>query len=161
MWVSPHSGCQMFRIGSVTSHESSQFHQDANPALLLATQKVAFNRSLLSEAKSEDLDLVNQFNIVYTMTKECISLASFPWEPITNLPENMIAEWQRGLQDCWRSAQRWLTSISATITSTLSGEEGFELRGVVKRLAFFWRRRGRRRRRCRYSRGGGGLCPFV
>ena len=39
VWVSPHSGCQRFRIGSVTSPESSQYHQDANPSLLLETQK--------------------------------------------------------------------------------------------------------------------------
>jgi len=68
------------RIGSVTSPESSQYHQDANHSLLLATQKatkVAFsNGSLLS--KSKDLDLVNKFNIVYTMPKKCISLDSFP-----------------------------------------------------------------------------------
>jgi hypothetical protein len=80
VWVPPHSGCQRFRIGSVTSPESSQYHQDANPSLLLARQKatevVFSNRSLLS--KSEDLDLVNKFNIVYTMVKKCISLASFP-----------------------------------------------------------------------------------
>jgi hypothetical protein len=47
--------------------------------MLLAMQqdtKVAFNGSLLS--KSEDLDLVNKFNIVYTMAKEHISLTSFP-----------------------------------------------------------------------------------
>jgi hypothetical protein len=46
--------------------------------MLLATQqdtKVAFNGSLLS--KSEDLDLVNKFNIVFTMVKERISLRSF------------------------------------------------------------------------------------
>jgi hypothetical protein len=44
---------------SVTSHESSQYHQDANPSQLLAMQKaskVTFNKSLLST--SEDLDLV-------------------------------------------------------------------------------------------------------
>ena len=33
------------------------------------------HKSLLS--KSEDLDLVNKFNIVFTMAKECISQASF------------------------------------------------------------------------------------
>jgi hypothetical protein len=39
---------------------------------------------------------------------------------------------QRVLQECWRSAQRWLASISNTMASTLSGKGGFELRGVVK-----------------------------
>jgi hypothetical protein len=43
------------------------------------------------------------------------------------------------LQECWRSAQRWLTSISASITSALSGKGGFELRGVVNPLALFCR----------------------
>ncbi len=46
---------------SVTSHESSQYHQDANPSQLLAmqkTSKVTLDKSLLS--KSEDLDLVNR-----------------------------------------------------------------------------------------------------
>ena len=55
-----------FRIGSVTSRESSQYHQHANPSLLLAKQKaskVASSESLLS--KSEDLDLVNKFNICF------------------------------------------------------------------------------------------------
>ena len=45
----------------VTSRESSQYHQHANPSLLLAKQKaskVAFSKSLLSE--SEDLDLVKR-----------------------------------------------------------------------------------------------------
>jgi hypothetical protein len=28
---------------------------------------------------------------------------------------------QRPLQECWGSAQRWLTSISAAMASTLSG----------------------------------------
>jgi hypothetical protein len=46
---------------------------------------------------------------------------------------------QRGLQECCRSAQRWLTSTSTPMTSALSGEGGFELRGVVKPLAFFCR----------------------
>ena len=60
---------------------------------------------------------------------------------------------QRGLQECWRNAQRWRTLISAAIyisvhcsenwclamTSALSGERGFELRGVVKPLAFVCR----------------------
>ena len=41
------------------------------------------------------------------------------------------------MQECWGSAQRWLTSISRTITSALSGKGGFELRGVVKPLALF------------------------
>jgi len=42
---------------------------------------------------------------------------------------------QRVLQVCrWRRriALRWLTSISATMVSKLSGKGGFELRGVVK-----------------------------
>ena len=93
VWFSPHSKCQRFRIGqsrltrprssdfdeSSQFDGSSQYHQDVNPSLLLATQKatkIAFNRSLLS--KSEDLGLVNKFNIFYTMAKERISLASFP-----------------------------------------------------------------------------------
>jgi hypothetical protein len=46
---------------------------------------------------------------------------------------------QRFLQECWGSAQRWLTSISAAMTSALSGVEGFELRGAVKPLAFVCR----------------------
>jgi hypothetical protein len=46
---------------------------------------------------------------------------------------------QRALQECWSSAQRWLTLISATMASKLSGEGGFERRGVVKLLDFFSR----------------------
>ena len=46
---------------------------------------------------------------------------------------------QRGLQECWGSAQRWLTSISSPMASALSGEGGFELLGVVKPLALFCR----------------------
>jgi hypothetical protein len=46
---------------------------------------------------------------------------------------------QRALQEYCRSAQRWLTSISATIRSALLGKGGFELRGVVKPLAFVCR----------------------
>jgi len=42
------------------------------------------------------------------------------------------------LRASWRSAQRWLTSISASIRSTMSGKAGFELRGVVKPLALFF-----------------------
>ncbi len=45
----------------------------------------------------------------------------------------------RGLQECWRTAQRWLTSISAAMTSELSGEGAFEHRGVVKPLVFLCR----------------------
>ena len=41
---------------------------------------------------------------------------------------------QRVLQECWRSAQHWLTSISAAMRSTMLGKGGFELRGVVKSL---------------------------
>ena len=37
--------------------------------------KVAMKKSLLS--KSEDLDLVNKFSIVFTMAKERISIVSF------------------------------------------------------------------------------------
>ena len=43
---------------------------------------------------------------------------------------------QRVLQ-CRGSAKRWLLLISATMASKLSGEAGFELRGVVKPLVFF------------------------
>jgi hypothetical protein len=60
VWVSPHSG------GSVTSHQSSQYHQHSNALLLLAkqkTSKVAFNKSLLSKAGDPDL-VNNKFNIV-------------------------------------------------------------------------------------------------
>ena len=39
-----------------------------------------------------------------------------------------------GLHECWRSAQRWLASISDTIGSAMPGEGSFELRGVVKPL---------------------------
>jgi Ran GTPase-activating protein (RanGAP) involved in mRNA processing and transport len=46
---------------------------------------------------------------------------------------------QRNLHECWGSAQRWLTSISASMKSALLGEEGFEHRGVVKLLVFFSR----------------------
>ena len=46
---------------------------------------------------------------------------------------------QRGLQECWRSAQRSLTYISATMASALSGKEGCALRGEVKLLALFCR----------------------
>jgi hypothetical protein len=46
---------------------------------------------------------------------------------------------QRALQECLGSAERLLTSISATMTSALSGKGGFELRGVVKPLALFCR----------------------
>jgi hypothetical protein len=46
---------------------------------------------------------------------------------------------QRVLQECWGSAQRWLTSISAAMTSMLSGKGGFELRGAVKSLPLFCR----------------------
>ena len=46
---------------------------------------------------------------------------------------------QRVLQECWGSAQRWFNSISNTMASTLSGKGGFELRDVVKPLAFFYR----------------------
>ena len=42
---------------------------------------------------------------------------------------------QKVSQECWRSAQRWLTSISATMVSKMSGKTGFEFRGVVKPLA--------------------------
>jgi hypothetical protein len=45
----------------------------------------------------------------------------------------------RGLQECWRSAQRWLASISSTIGSKLSGKGGLELRGVAQPLALFFR----------------------
>ena len=48
-------------------------------------------------------------------------------------------EEQTGLQECCRSAQRWLTSISATMASALSAKGGFKLRGVVKPLALFCR----------------------
>ncbi len=41
------------------------------------------------------------------------------------------------MQECWASAQRWLTSISAEMISKQAG--GFELRGVVKPLVFFCR----------------------
>jgi hypothetical protein len=44
---------------------------------------------------------------------------------------------QQVLQECWRGAQRCLTSKSAAMESTLSGKGGFELRGVVKPLVFF------------------------
>jgi len=46
---------------------------------------------------------------------------------------------QRVLQECWRSAQRWLTLISTAIASNLSGEGGFERRGMVKPLEFICR----------------------
>jgi hypothetical protein len=46
---------------------------------------------------------------------------------------------QRSLKDFCRSAQRSLTSISAEVTSALSGKGGFELRGMAKPLAFFCR----------------------
>jgi hypothetical protein len=46
---------------------------------------------------------------------------------------------QRDLQEFWGSAQRWLTSISGAMKSALSGTGGFELRGVVKPLALFCR----------------------
>jgi hypothetical protein len=78
VWGSPHSGYQRFRPDSVTSHESCQHHKHANTSLLLSTQqatKVAFNGSLLS--KSEDLEVVNKFSIVFTMVQERISLRSF------------------------------------------------------------------------------------
>jgi hypothetical protein len=70
------------------------------------------------------------------------------------------------LQECWRTAQRWLTFISTAIILALSGEQRFELRGVIMPLALFCnsrrrrrrrRRKRRRRRRCRQSEGGGGL----
>jgi hypothetical protein len=38
------------------------------------------------------------------------------------------------------SAQRWLISISSEMTSALSEKGGFELRGVVKLLAFYFGR---------------------
>ena len=43
------------------------------------------------------------------------------------------------MQECWGSAQRWLTSICVAMTSALSGKGGFELRGVAKPLAFVCR----------------------
>jgi hypothetical protein len=46
---------------------------------------------------------------------------------------------QSRLQECWRSAQHWLTSILATIKSDQPGKGGFELCGVVKPLAFVCR----------------------
>ena len=58
------------------------------------------------------------------------------------LPSAAIASDQRGqraLQECWRSAQRWTTSLSKTITSELSGKGGFEHRGVVKPPVFLCR----------------------
>ncbi len=48
---------------------------------------------------------------------------------------------QRFLQECWGSAQRWLTSMSAAMASKLSGEGGFKFRGVVKPLVFLCRHR--------------------
>jgi hypothetical protein len=44
---------------------------------------------------------------------------------------------QRVLQECWPSAQRWLTFISAEME--LSGKGGVEIRGVDKHLALFCR----------------------
>ena len=43
------------------------------------------------------------------------------------------------MQEFWDSAQRWLTSSSAAMAFSLSGKGGFELRGVVKPLAFVCR----------------------
>jgi len=43
------------------------------------------------------------------------------------------------LQECWGSAQRWLTSTSNTMTSKLSRKGGSELRGVVKPVVLFYR----------------------
>jgi hypothetical protein len=51
--------------------------QIRGPSLLLTTQQdtdVVFNGSLLS--KSEDMDLFNKFNIVFTIVKERIFLLS-------------------------------------------------------------------------------------
>jgi hypothetical protein len=33
---------------------------------------------------------------------------------------------QRSLQECWRSAQRWLASISAPMTSGMMGQRGLQ-----------------------------------
>jgi hypothetical protein len=56
---------------STVTHQASITTKDANPSLLLATQKaskVAFNKRLLSE--SEDRDLVNKFSIIFSMVQE-------------------------------------------------------------------------------------------
>jgi len=73
-----------------------------------------------------------------TFLQECCRSAQ-RW--LTSISSEMTSrmQGQRVLQECWRSAQRWLTSISAPMTSALSGEGGFELRGVVKPLAFVCR----------------------
>ncbi len=44
-----------------------------------------------------------------------------------------------GLQERCNSAQRWLTSISNTMASKMSGKGGLEFRGVVQPLAFVCR----------------------
>jgi hypothetical protein len=66
-------------------------------------------------------------------------LAQCPALAHLDLYFNQIGPAGAGLQECWGSAQRWLTSISISIRSALSGKGGFELRGVVKPLALFCR----------------------
>lgn len=76
MWVYSQSGCQCFRVDSINSHASSQYHQDANPSQLLANRKAfqlyASLRTKASFQRSK-LDLVNKFKIVFTMTKKRMS----------------------------------------------------------------------------------------
>jgi len=45
---------------------------------------------------------------------------------------------QRVLQEYWDSAQRWCRSISAAMKLEQPGQRVFELRGVAKPLFFFW-----------------------
>jgi len=59
-------------------------------------------------------------------------------DPIVN-HHGIGQDGQRVLQECWRSAQRWLISTSHSMESNLSGNGGFELRDVVKPLDFFYR----------------------
>jgi hypothetical protein len=54
---------------------------------------------------------------------------------VTITPATLV---QRVLQECWGSAHRWLTSISASMESKLSGTGDCELRGVVRPLDFVY-----------------------
>ena len=70
------------------------------------------------------------------MPREASATLAPPALRILSIYLSIVMQGQRALQECWGSAQRWLTSNLATMKSALSGEGGFELRGVVKPLAF-------------------------
>jgi hypothetical protein len=78
VWVAQNGGCQRMKLDSVTDHESkSNAHLEATQ-LLKGKDQQDLKRAMANMFLSDDLDLVNKFNMVFNMAKQHDSLASFP-----------------------------------------------------------------------------------